>query len=627
MNTPMHTPTNTVALCVDDADEGDADRPQAGLGAARGLAASLSAAGVDAFLVPRTRWHLVDAADVFVGLVPDVDPSLAPSGAWTVAWVHDQAEQWAAGRDLVAWDQVLAGSDLALTRLRRVTPRADGVLRLGVDVATSHPTSAVPGPVVVERAAADVTCGLLPGRLLEAIVDGDLPVLRGSLGLSELGLEGVPAFRDDADLSVLLTDLEGDPDGAAARVGALQRVVREQHTWTHRAARFQELVGSARASRAGSPCRAALHFFPDFSVGNLFQSMLYADLPDVGGHASPVTDLLDHLDRRAERPADPGVLHLHWTSPILQWATSPQEAKQALERFRHALAAFQQRGGRLMWTVHNVLPHDEQHREEEIELGRLLAAQADLIHVLSDVTLSEVAGLYKLDPAKVVAIAHSSYLGQYPDWVTPEQARARLGILPAEKVLLALGGIRPYKGLDGLLDAFEEMVAVDPTLRLLVAGKPSFHPATAQLLERCESSPRVLGRFEHVPDDQLQVWMRAADLAVLPYRRILNSGAFLLAQTFGLPVVAPREGALRVEDGLPHVRLFDPAAPESLSRVLTAAVGDLVTDADGARRAPEWAAERIQRCTPEEMSSRFVAVAAPLLAGGPDRSGGAGEQP
>lgn len=597
-----------VALCVDDVHPERAGSLDIGTR----LATALSSTGVDAFVVSRERWHLVDEADVFVGLTPDVDPSLAPSNAWTVAWVHDRPGQWGARRELVAWDQVLAASGPASTRLRRRTPRAAGVLPLGVDTGVP-PSDDVPELVVIERGPVELCDGLIPARLLEVAVGGALPVLRGSLGLRELGLEAVPVFRDDAELSGLLSDLEADPGGVADRLARLQRVVRERHSWTHRAEQFRELVAVARTTDDGSPVRTALHFFPDFSAGNPFQSMLYADLAEVAAHAAPVDDLVDHLHRRAEAAGPPGVLHLHWTSPILHGAVDRAEAQVALDRFGQALAAFQRRGGRLAWTVHNVLPHEEQHHDEEVELARLLTERADLIHVLSEVTFDEVAGLYDLDSAKVTVVPHSSYAGQYPDWVTPAAARARLGIMPAEKVLLALGGVRPYKGLDLLLDVFEQLVETDPTLRLLVAGKAGSHPAIDRLRERCEGHLRILSCFEHVPDDQLQVWMRAADLAVLPYRRILNSGAYLLAQTFGLPVVAPRDGALRAEDGPDHVRLFDPADPGSLGRVLSLAVDDLIADpARAAAAASAARSEALQR-SPAAMAGAFAAAVAPLL--------------
>lgn len=353
-----------------------------------------------------------------------------------------------------------------------------------------------------------------------------------------------------------------------------------------------------------------LHFFPDYSSGNPFQTMLHSRLGLVGARPVAVSNLVQHLRRSAEEPGDPGVLSLHWTVPILQRASGPFRAKLLLDRFTAALDGFLGAGGRLIWTVHNVLPHDAVHRWAEIDLARLLADRADLVHVLSEATFEAVGDLYHLDPAKVVVIEHSSYLGYYPDQVTREEARQRLGLEHDHQVLLALGGIRPYKGLDLLLDVFERLAEPDPTLRLLVAGRAIDGQAVEQLRERCASTDRVIAHFEHVADDELQVWMRAADLAVLPYRAVLNSGAFLLAQTFGLPVVAPRVGALRSWEDEPQVTLFDPADSRSLAEAITQALGALQQDPSGLRAQSRAAAEARQ---PATMAAAYARAVAPLL--------------
>lgn len=325
----------------------------------------------------------------------------------------------------------------------------------------------------------------------------------------------------------------------------------------------------------------SLYFFPDYSAGNPFQAMLHARLEDVGATAEPVADLVHHLVSRAEAADDPGILNLHWTSPILGAAEGPFRARLLLDRFTEALDGFLAAGGRLIWTVHNVLPHETRRRWAEIELAQVVADRADMIHVLSERTVDAIGGLYRLDPAKIVLIPHSSYLGYYPDSVSREDARAALGIDPEDKVMLALGGVRAYKGLGGLLDVLDDLARSDPALRLLIAGRADQSPETTRLRERCAGHERVIAHFEHVPDDQVQVWAKAADIAVLAYRDILNSGAFLLAQTFGLPVVAPRAGALGAWEGLPHITLFDPQDPRTLASAVLEGLAAALRDPEG----------------------------------------------
>jgi glycosyltransferase involved in cell wall biosynthesis len=352
-----------------------------------------------------------------------------------------------------------------------------------------------------------------------------------------------------------------------------------------------------------------LHFFPDWRGGNPFQQMLFEGLPVVDVTAVPVTDLSEHLARRAAT-SKPGVLTLHWTSPILARATTDDEADAALAEFVRLLEAFRAAGGRLVWTVHNVVPHDARFGEHEVALARCLAANAEVVHVLNAATADAVAPYYELDPSRVVVIEHSSYLGVYPDRISRARARRRLGLKPGHKALVSLGQLRPYKGLDRLVDAFEVLRTDDRRLRLLVAGHPARGPEMRALVERITETPGTVTRFKRLPDQRLQVWLRAADLAVLPYTDILNSGSFLLAETFGLPVVATRAGGLAAREGEEHVRLFGEG---ELEPTLRSAVRDLVTDRDGARRARASAEAAAAARPPARMASEFARMIAPLM--------------
>jgi glycosyltransferase involved in cell wall biosynthesis len=353
----------------------------------------------------------------------------------------------------------------------------------------------------------------------------------------------------------------------------------------------------------------ALDFFPDWRRGNPFQTMLFDGLGTVDAVARPVSDLVGYLAAARSAPA-PGVLNLHWTTPVLVSAGTESEARALVDEFEVRLQGFRDAGGRLVWTVHNVLPHDARYIDSEIRLAGLLATHADLVHVMSEVTAAAASPYYRLDPDRTVCIPHSSYLGVYPDWLSREGARRRLGVLPSEKVLVALGQIRPYKGLDRLLDFVEDAVHDDPTLRLLVAGPVGRHPQAEALSARLASMPRTISRRRRVRDDHLQVWLRAADLAVLPYTGILNSGSFLLAETFGLPVVATRAGALASRDGEAHVRLFDEGRFEE---TLRSAIRDLVEDPEGARHAHASAEAAAAARPPSRMAAGFADAVGPLL--------------
>lgn len=358
-----------------------------------------------------------------------------------------------------------------------------------------------------------------------------------------------------------------------------------------------------RWRRRGTP--RTLYFAPDYTKVNPFQTMMNAALaPGIVAVPVPMRRITEGL-----RAAAAGsVFHLHWTAPILQTAPDQDAAERALADFTEALVEFQSRRGRVIWSIHNVLPHDVKHRDVELALMRLLAERADRVHVLWAGTPAAVASLYPIDPSRTVLIEHSSYAGVYPDEMSRADARQQLGIDADAAVILALGAIRPYKGLDRLLDVVDSLEAID--LRVLVAGRVPKGEFADDLRARCEANPRVIADFSHIPDDELQIWFRASDVAVLPYLDILNSGSFWLAASFGVPIVAPRLGALAEFDGEPFVRLFDPEDDESLRQTVSEALGEFVGDEDAPAAARAAAASR----PPQDMAEAYADVVRDLLA-------------
>jgi len=112
--------------------------------------------------------------------------------------------------------------------------------------------------------------------------------------------------------------------------------------------------------------------------------------------------------------------------------------------------------------------------------------------------------------------------------------------------------------------------------------------------------PTVLLHARQIPSDEIQLFLRAADVAVLPYTRSLNSGAQLLALTFGLPVIVPAGGGLEEVVDTRFARTFEPGDTDDLARALLAADELLGADARAA------ALEEAERRSPAVLSARFA---------------------
>lgn len=263
----------------------------------------------------------------------------------------------------------------------------------------------------------------------------------------------------------------------------------------------------------------------------------------------------------------PEVLHLHWLPAI---SASWKGTMKAIA-FVLRLLVLRGLGAKVVWTVHNLYSHESGSRRVERWMTRwvLRLASRVLVHGESAIRLisDEFGDRYA---GKLRVVPHGSYLGVYPDDIEPAQARRELGLGGDDVVMLFLGNIRPYKGVSELVDAFMQLD--DPKARLVIAGRVKEDRDREYLEGRIGDHRRVMLRPGYIDDDQLQVYMRAADIVVFPYRDVLTSGAVILAMSFGRACLAPRLGCIPdVLDDAGAI-LYDPDSPGG---GLTAAVADV----------------------------------------------------
>lgn len=573
--------------------------------------------------------------DIAVAMIPTFDPLAVPGDCRTIAWVRNETDTWQQHPHLALFDMVVASSSVSLHRLRDRYDGPTGVLPLGVDtelftppaddrprvgaVTTVNnwgrqrhlyqclrgldldlpfvifgerrgldswfsrygagPTSYFNLPEIYRRSLLVLDdlnhttrpYGNVNSRLLESLAAGALPVTNSRVGLAELGLDELPAYHDTTSLGEALGRLTADPAGTTALARRLADVVHERHSYDCRAGELDALIGDLDPR----PRRARDRFvgvYP-YYVDNPYQTLLMSGLRDAGVRWFPVPDVVDAAPapHQADGRLDNYILHVHWTDPVVHPATDAGQAAARLAGFRERIRDLRRRGGRLIWTIHNVFPHEWKYPEVERELAAFLAAEADVVHVLCPETVAAVAPHYVLPSERTRVIRHCSYLGVYPDAVSRLAARRRFGFDADDHVLLFFGGIRPYKGVGELLDAFDAAAARDPRLRLVVAGAAKRLDPRDDLPQRCAGDPRITAVFDPVADEEIQFYFKAADSVVLPYRSVLNSGSFHLAVSYGRPVVAPRVGALRSLLDPAYTVGYDPADPDGLTEALLAA--------------------------------------------------------
>ena len=257
------------------------------------------------------------------------------------------------------------------------------------------------------------------------------------------------------------------------------------------------------------------------------------------------------------------VLHFHWAELLYASATWKGMWLKWLRLVSTVLLA-KALGIRVAYTVHNLAHHEGEYALLNRWTNRFVFRFADVIHVHDQEAQQEIARRFGRRRG-VAVIPHGNYVS-YPNTCTREQARAKLGIAASAFVYLFLGQVRPYKGVEDLIQAFRQME--DRDTLLVVAGNVHTPSYAAELQELAAQDPRIMFELSFIPESDLQYYMNAADICVLPYRHVTTSGAAMLAFSFGKPVVAPAMGAFPELLDKGRGLLYDPESPDGLFSAL-----------------------------------------------------------
>jgi D-inositol-3-phosphate glycosyltransferase len=278
--------------------------------------------------------------------------------------------------------------------------------------------------------------------------------------------------------------------------------------------------------------------------------------------------------------ADPTIFHILWHNKI--------------EAFDRTILMLYYRllGKRIVFTAHNVNAGRRDSRNTLLNQLTLRSQYtlSNHIFVHTEKMKQELIEEFSIRASKVSVIPYGINDAVPSTGLTPRQAKQHFGIGEGDKTILFFGQIAPYKGLDYLVTAFEQLLAEDPGYRLIVAGTPKIGAGQycQDVLKRLEphvARGRVILDVRHVPDEEAEFHFKAADLLVLPYREIFQSGILFFGYRFGLPVVASDVGSLR--DDVAESRtgfMCRPQDPEDLARAIARYFGsELFRDLDHRR--------------------------------------------
>ena len=208
---------------------------------------------------------------------------------------------------------------------------------------------------------------------------------------------------------------------------------------------------------------------------------------------------------------------------------------------------------RYLYTVHNVLPHNKENSSVFHLVYCLIYHIPDRLVVHSYLAKEQLIRQFSVPPEKisVISIGINEEISVTP--LTGKDARRRLGYEDEAQLVLFFGRIDEYKGLDVLINAFDQLEL--PTTKLLIAGAFNTKAYRRQIRAAIAAARRRTDiRLDErsIPDAEVEVFFKACDVLVLPYRNIYQSGVIFLCFNFGMPIVATDVGSFRefIEENL-----------------------------------------------------------------------------
>ncbi|WP_143012165.1 glycosyltransferase [Desulfuromonas thiophila] len=298
--------------------------------------------------------------------------------------------------------------------------------------------------------------------------------------------------------------------------------------------------------------------FAPVADGNPYQKLLSESLKKchIDVYKSSIFPKLSWLCKHHK---DVEIIHIHWPSSLYRMGRLTFLRSMILV-FR--ILAAKTLGFRLVWTVHNILPHESRTPFWDLFFRYFFIRFGDGIICHCEFALSEIQRRFG-NAKKTAVIPHGNYIGCYPNKPSREVARNKLGLPHEGIVFLSFGLLREYKNITELV---HQLARLDRDVTLVVAGRGE---VDSSLLETEQIGKVGLKFFnDYIPNAEVPFFFAAADIMLAPYRNILTSGAVILSLSMGTPVIAPALGCLpelMVNGG---GILYDPSKSGALRRAI-----------------------------------------------------------
>jgi len=231
----------------------------------------------------------------------------------------------------------------------------------------------------------------------------------------------------------------------------------------------------------------------------------------------------------------PDIIHFHWPESLCDGRVANKD--EVISNLRSSLRRLKEKNIKLVWTMHNLLPHDTKSIPFDKELYQLFADSADGCIHHSQCGLKEAIKTYQYVPeTEHIVIKHGCHINKVKLEVSRFEARQELGLSSDANIYVTVGAIRPYKKIELLI---ETLVRRDGNEILLIAGGVSDKEYAQQLIDM-EGVSKHVKFLNYVESSDMPKVIRASDYLVVAHGQSeLTSAAPHFSQQYLIPLICP----------------------------------------------------------------------------------------
>ncbi len=279
-------------------------------------------------------------------------------------------------------------------------------------------------------------------------------------------------------------------------------------------------------------------FLPDAGPQNPFQYQLIAFLEKNGFEVAKGKSRRFLATWKATRQHKPDVIYYDWIQSFILGKSLPVTLLKCVLFWLEIQYLVQIRRIPIVHTLHNMRNHARRWVKIEKWMYQFFLRKCSRIRVYSDTTRTKATRFFQLNPDRLFVLPDIPYHYYYPNTVTRAESRAFLHLNETAFVYLFVGMVKPYKGLEECIQTFAQLDI--PDAWFIIAGASDNKTYEQSIRKKAESCDRILYHSSFVKLEEIQYYMNAADVVLLPFKNVEHSGSVDLALSFGKPIITRR---------------------------------------------------------------------------------------